>query len=194
MVTLVSKEATYADLEGVPPHLVAEILDGVLYTHPRPVARHGAASFALANTLGGPFQFGRGGPGGWTFIDEPELHLGPHVVVPDLAGWRKERMPFVPDVAFIDFVPDWICEILSPSTENNDRGRKRRIYATYGLLHYWLLSVPKRQLEAYELRDGKFVLLETFEDGANVDAPPFTAVPFPLSLLLPPQEAGASSQ
>ena len=187
MTNLALRRATYADLEAVPPHLVAEILDGVLYTHPRPVARHGAASFALAHALGGPFQLGRGGPGGWTFIDEPELHLGPHVVVPDLAGWRKERMPFVPDVAFIDFVPDWICEILSPSTERNDRGRKRRIYANFGLSFYWLLNVPERQLEAYELRDGKFVLFETFEDGAAVNAPPFAAVPFPLSDLLPPQ-------
>ena len=187
MTNLALRRATYADLEAVPPHLVAEILDGVLYTHPRPVARHGAASFALAHALGGPFQLGRGGPGGWTFIDEPELHLGPHVVVPDLAGWRKDRMPFVPDVAFIDVVPDWICEILSPSTERNDRGRKRRIYANFGLLHYWLLNVPECQLEAYELRDGKFVLFETFEDGADVNAPPFAAVPFPLSDLLPPQ-------
>ena len=186
MATTVTRAATYADLEAVPPHLVAEILDGVLYTHPRPVARHGAASFALSNALGGPFQYRRGGPGGWTFIIEPELHLGPHVVVPDLAGWRKERMPFVPDVAFIDFVPDWICEILSPSTEKNDRGRKRRIYATHGLPHYWLLNVPERQLEAYELRDGKFVLFETFEDSADVNAQPFSAVPFLLSDLLPP--------
>ena len=186
MTDLALRPATYADLEAVPPHLVAEILEGVLYTHPRPVARHGAASFSLAHALGGPFQYGRGGPGGWTFIDEPELHLGPHVVVPDLAGWRKERMPIVPDVAFIDFVPDWICEILSPSTERNDRGRKRRIYANFGLSFYWLLNVPERQLEAYELRDGKFVLFETFEDGADVNAPPFAAVPFPLSDLLPP--------
>ena len=190
---LAPRPATYADLEAVPAHLVAEILDGALYTHPRPVARNGAASFALANTLGGPFQFGRGGPGGWTFIDESELHLGPHVVVPDLAGWRQERMPFVPDVAFIDFVPGWVCEILTPSTEKNDRGRKRRIYATYGLPHYWLLHVSKRQLEAYELRDGKFALFETFEDGADVDAPPFAAAPFSLSLLLPPAEASENA-
>ena len=194
METTVARNATYADLEAVPPHLVAEILDGVLYTHPRPVARHGAAAFLLAHALGGPFQLGRGGPGGWTFIIEPELHLGPHVVVPDLAGWRKDRMPFVPDVAFIDFVPDWICEILSPSTERNDRGRKRRIYANFGLSFYWLLNVPERQLEAYELRDGKFVLFETFEDGADVNAPPFAAVPFPLSDLLPPQGSNEAAR
>ena len=194
MATTVTRAATYADLEAVPPQLVAEILDGVLYTHPRPVARHGAASALLLNELMGPFQRGRGGPGDSIFIIEPELHLGPHVVVPDLAGWRKERMPFVPDVAFIDFVPDWVCEILSPATEKNDRGRKRRIYSAHGLQHYWLLNVPERQLEAYELRDGKFVLFETFEDSADVTAPPFNAVPFPLSDLLPPLAAGDAAK
>jgi Uma2 family endonuclease len=184
----VMNPATYADLEAVPPHLVAEILDGTLVTHPRPAARHGAAVTTLTVELAGPFQRGRGGPGGWIFIVEPELHLGPHVVVPDLAGWRCERMPVVPDTASIELVPDWVCEILSPSTEATDRGRKRRIYASYGLQHYWLLSLSKRQLEAYELRDGKFSLIETFEDDAMVDAPPFGAAPFALSLLPPPSD------
>jgi Uma2 family endonuclease len=185
------RDATYADLEAVPPHLVAEIINGSLHTHPRPVLRHGAASVALITSLGAPFQFGRGGPGGWIFIDEPELHLGPHVVVPDLAGWRTDRLPAVPDAPWIDLVPDWVCEILSPSTEALDRGGKRRVYATYGLKHYWLLSVPKRQLEAYELRDGNFVLLDTFEDDALVTAPPFGQVPFALSALLPAQPPSA---
>ena len=180
------KPATYADLEAVPSHLVAEILFGTLHTHPRPVARHSAASFSLANVVGGPFQFGRGGPGGWVFMDEPELHLGPHVVAPELAGWRTERMPVVPDTAWIELIPDWICEVLSPSTEAYDRGDKRRIHETYGLKHYWLLSVTLRQLESYELHGGKFVLLDTYEDGADVTAPPFGEVPFPLSLVLPP--------
>ena len=193
MSDLAHRPATYADLESAPPHLVAEILDGDLITHPRPVARHGAAATSLAAELIGPFQRGRGGPGGWIFIVEPELHLGSHVVVPDLAGWRTERMPVVPDAAWIELVPDWVCEILSPSTEALDRGRKRRIYATYGLQHYWLLSVPKRQLEAYELRDGSFTLVETFEDSADVNAPPFAAAPFSLALLLPPSEATESA-
>ena len=193
MSDLAHRPATYADLEAVPPHRVAEILDGDLITHPRPVARHGAAATSLAAELIGPFQRGRGGPGGWIFIVEPELHLGPHVVVPDLAEWRTERMPVVPDAAWIELVPDWVCAILSPSIEAIDRGRKRRIYATYGLTHYWLLSVSKRQLEAYELRDGKFALFETFENNADVDAPPFAAAPFSLSLLLPPPEASESA-
>lgn len=188
MAKVEPRPATYADLAAVPPHLVAEIIDGALHTHPRPVLRHGSASNALSFLLTGPFQFGRGGPGGWTFIDEPELHLGPHIVVPDLAGWRKERMPVVPDRPWIDLVPDWVCEILSPSTEATDRGAKRRIYATYGLRHYWLLSVSQRQLEAYELRDGAFALVDTFEDGADVAAPPFEAAPFSLADVLPPRE------
>ncbi len=193
MATTVVRDATYADLEAVPPHLVAEILDGVLYTHPRPRLRHGSALTQLASELVGPFQRGRGGPGGWTFIVEPELHLGRHILVPDLAGWRAEHMPVVPDNASTDLTPDWVCEILSPSTEARDRGAKRRIYAAHGLAHYWLLSVTERQLEVYELHDGKFVLFETFEDGAEVNAPPFSAVPFPLSDLLPPLAASEAA-
>ena len=118
-------------------------------------------------------------------MSEPELHLGPHVVVPDIAAWRVERMPTIPDTASIDLIPDWACEILSPSTASRDRGRKRRIYATCGLAHYWLLEPIEKQLEVYELQAGKFVLLETFEDDALVTAPPFAAVPFELSGLWP---------
>lgn len=185
MSSAARRHATYADLEALPPHLTGEIIDGELYAHPRPVLRHGAAANLMSYQLTGPFQLGRGGPGGWIFIDEPELHLGAHVVVPDLAGWRTERLPSVPDAPWIDLIPDWVCEILSPSTEALDRGRKRRVYTRHGLKHYWLLNVSKRQLEVYELRDGNFLLLETFEDDASVTAPPFEAVPFLLSALLP---------
>ena len=179
------KIATYADLEAVPPHLVAEILCGALVTHPRPAPRHGAAQSALSGQLDSPFQRGRGGPGGWIFIAEPELHLGPHVVVPDLAGWRVERMRAPPDTAWIESVPDWVCEILSPSTETYDRGAKRTIYATQGLQHYWLLDPRTKVLEAFELRNGQWSLLDTFVGDVEVNAAPFSAVPFLLSDLWP---------
>lgn len=179
------KSATYADLEAVPPHLVAEILFGALYTHPRPVPKHAAAANSLGYELTGPFQRQRGGPGGWVFMVEPELHLGPHITVPDLAGWRRERLPALPDTAFIELVPDWVCEILSPSTEAVDRGVKMRIYATFGLAHLWLLSPATQILETYELRDGKWLLLETFTGAVEVAAAPFAAVPFPLAALFP---------
>jgi Uma2 family endonuclease len=177
--------ATYADLEAVPPHLVAEILHGALYTHPRPAPKHASAQSALSAKLGNPFQFGVGGPGGWIFMIEPELHLGPHVVVPDVAGWRAERLSAPLETAWVDIAPDWLCEILSPSTETIDRGHKLPIYATYGVPHCWLLNPTTQLLEAYELRDGKWLLLATFAETSDVNAAPFSAAPFPLAALLP---------
>lgn len=181
----VRKSATYADLEAAPPHLVAEILYGTLYTHPRPMPRHAGAANMIGYELTGPFQRGRGGPGGWIFLVEPELHLGPHVTVPDLAGWRRERMTSEPATAFIELVPDWVCEILSPSTEATDRDHKMRIYATNGLAHIWLLNPTTKVLETYAMRDGKWLLLETFSGAVDVAAAPFAAVPFSLAALFP---------
>ena len=174
------REATYADLEAVPAHLVAEIIFGVLETHPRPRPRHAIAAAGLAGELTQPFGRGRGGPGGWIFMTEPELHLGPHVLVPDLAGWRRERLPVEPDTAFIETAPDWVCEILSPSTSRLDRGPKRRIYAEAGLGHLWLLDPADGVLEAFALTSGQWLLLGTVERGEAVALPPFDAVSFPL--------------
>jgi Uma2 family endonuclease len=185
MADPVQRSATYADLEAVPPHLVAEIVFGSLVTHPRPSGLHGAAALSLGDELLGPFQKHRGGPGGWVFIVEPELHLGPHVVVPDLAAWRTERLPHHPPTPYISTAPDWVCELLSPSTENTDRGPKMRIYATYGVAHLWLIDPIDRRLEAYELREGHWLLHETYDGEVAVDAPPFGAVPFQLSALWP---------
>lgn len=179
------KIATYADLEAVPPHLVAEILYGSLVTHPRPATPHGAAAISLGMEIGPPFQRGRGGPGGWIFMVEPELHLGPHVVVPDLAGWRVERLPHHPTTPYVETRPDWVCELLSPSTENIDRGAKQRIYGTYGVEFMWLVDPVARRLEAYSLRDGHWLLHDTYVGDVAVDAPPFAAVPFQLTALWP---------
>lgn len=188
------RAATYADLEAVPPHLVAEILFGHLETHPRPAPRHSGAANSLAHEVTGPFQKGRGGPGGWVFFVEPELHLGPHVLVPDLAGWRRERLPALPETAYFGVPPDWICELLSTSTENVDRGPKRRIYATYGVGFMWFVDPDMRRLEAYVLRDGQYVLHETFDGEDEVKAPPFDAVPFPITALWPLDPVPSPSQ
>jgi Uma2 family endonuclease len=169
----------------VPAHLVAEIIDGVLETHPRPRPRHRIATAGLAAELGPPFGRGRGGPGGWIFMVEPELHLGPQVVVPDLAGWRRERMPVEPETAFVETPPDWICEILSPSTSRLDRGPKRRIYAEAGVGHLWLLDPADGVLEGFALTGGQWLLLGTVERGEPVSLPPFDAVSFPLDDLFP---------
>jgi Uma2 family endonuclease len=123
------RTATYEDLLEVPEHLVAEIIDGELVTSPRPSSRHSLAASGLGADLTGPFQRGRGGSGGWVNLDEPELHIAGQVMVPDLAGWRRERMPEVPDVAYFELAPDWLCEVLSPSTAKRDRTRKMHHYA-----------------------------------------------------------------
>lgn len=179
------RQATYADLEAVPAHLVAEIIDGVLETHPRPRPRHAMAASDLSTLLGTPFRYGRGGPGGWIFMIEPELHLGAHVVVPDLAAWRRERAPTDLEAAHIEIAPDWVCEILSPSTVRLDRGRKRRIYAEAKIGHLWLLDPAAGVLEGFALADGRWVLLATVQRGESVALPPFDAVPFPLDDLFP---------
>ncbi|MDE4915529.1 Uma2 family endonuclease [Methylobacterium sp. 092160098-2] len=179
------RQATYADLEAVPAHLVAEIIDGVLETHPRPRPRHAMAASDLSTLLGTPFRYGRGGPGGWIFMIEPELHLGAHVVVPDLAAWRRERVPTDLEAAHIEIAPDSVCEILSPSTVRLDRGRKRRIYAEAKIGHLWLLDPAAGVLEGFALADGRWVLLATVQRGEAVALPPFDAVPFPLDDLFP---------
>lgn len=177
--------ATYEDLLAVPEHLVAEILFGELVTHPRPAPPHASAASALGGVLTPPFQFGRGGSGGWVFLDEPELHLGKHVAVPDIAGWRRERLPALPETAWIATAPDWVCEVLSPSTEAYDRGEKRLIYAEAGVAHVWHVDPVLKMLEVFELREGKWLLLDVYRDDAQVAAPPFAEATFPLNLLWP---------
>jgi hypothetical protein len=129
MASIAKRRATYDDLLQVPAHRVGEIVDGDLHVSPRPASRHALASSGLGSALGPPFHNGRGGPGGWWILDEPELHLGPDVLVPDLAGWRRERMPEFPDTAAFTLAPDWVCEVVSPSTEGLDRARKMPAYA-----------------------------------------------------------------
>ena len=186
------RRATYADLEAVSPLLVAEIIDGVLETHPRPTPRHGIAALELGYELTGPFQRGRNGPGGWIFMVEPELHLGPDVVVPDIAGWRRERLRKEPETAYVETPPDWVCEIASPSTERLDRGPKRRIYAQAGVPHIWLLNPQAKLLEAFALTGGQWLLLATFEPGEEIRVAPFDAVGFPMDALFPFDEPASS--
>lgn len=185
MADTVTRPATYADLETLPEHLVGEILFGALVTHPRPARRHGGAGSALGVAIGGPYQFGSGGPGGWVFVDEPELHLGPHILVPDIAGWRRERVTEPADQAYFEIAPDWVCEIISPSTERYDKGDKRRIYATYGVDHLWHLDPRTRVLEVFARQDRNWLLTHTFTDTEDVCAPPFDALTFSLGLLWP---------
>ncbi|OFW29936.1 MAG: hypothetical protein A3H97_03885 [Acidobacteria bacterium RIFCSPLOWO2_02_FULL_65_29] len=172
----VRRRATYADLLAVPDHLVAEILDGELHTSPRPAPRHAVASSGLVGDLSAAFDRGRGGPGGWWILFEPELHLGPDVIVPDVAGWRRTRLPAIPESAFFTLAPDWVCETLSPSTERIDRGKKLAIYAREGLFHLWLVNPIAETLEAYRLEQGRWLLLETFSGDVAPRIEPFDAI------------------
>ena len=113
--------AEYRDLFELPEHVIGEILNGQLITQPRSAPKHARASSIVGSELVGPYDQGRGGPGGWWILDEPEMHLGPHILVPDLAGWRRERMPALPDEAYFALAPDWVCEVLSPGTARIDR-------------------------------------------------------------------------
>lgn len=175
--------ATYDDLLQVPDNLVAEILDGVLYTAPRPAIAHANASSVLGYCLGGPFRFGKGGPGGWLILDEPELHLGQDVLVPDLAGWRRERLPRLPDVAAMTLAPCWVCEVLSPATARRDRELKMAIYAREGVSHLWLVDPALHTLEVYRLTPEGWLLLGVHAGHVQVRAEPFDAVPMDLGQL-----------
>jgi Uma2 family endonuclease len=170
------RRAAYEDLLRVPKHLVAEILDGELTTQPRPASRHALAASVLGIELGAPFHRGKGGPGGWILLDEPELHLRGDVLVPDLAGWRRERMPQVPDAAAFELAPDWACEVLSPSTAAIDRAEKLPIYAREQVGHVWLVDPITRTLEACQLEAGRWLLLGTWRDDAKIRVEPFEAV------------------
>ena len=188
-----ARQATYQDVLDAPPNKVAEVVHGALYTHPRPAMRHAWASSGLGSKLVEPFNFGRGGPGGWWIVDEPELHLGDDIVVPDLAGWRHTRMPEFPDTAYCEMAPDWVCEVLSPSTRSLDRGAKQSIYARENTAHLWFVDPDARKLEVFELREGRWLLLKALAGNAPVSLPPFDAITFALGDLWPPSAGQSGS-
>jgi len=179
------KRATYEDVLNAPEDKIAEILEGELYLSPRPGPKHAAGASALGGLLWGPFDRGRGGPGGWWILDEPELHLGEHIVVPDLAAWRRDRMATLPTEAFFSLTPDWVCEVLSPSTERIDRARKLRIYAEAGVGHAWLLDPIQGTLEVLRLRDGVWTIAGVMSGDDPVCVEPFEAIALELDALWP---------
>lgn len=188
------KRATYEDVLNAPENKVAEILDGELVLSPRPAPRHSVASSRLGGVLQ-PFDEGPGGPGGWWILDEPELHFGEQVLVPDLAGWKRERLPTIPEEAYFTLAPDWVCEVLSPSTQKTDRSRKLRIYAEAGVAHAWLLDPLERTLEVLRLKDAAWTIVRVCVDADVVRIHPFEAIQFELSRLWPdaPPPTPASS-
>jgi len=173
--------ASYEDILDLPEHLVGEIIHGALVTHPRPAPRHLLASSSLGNELIGPFHKGRGGPGGWWILDEPELHLGPHIMVPDLAGWRRERLPSLPETAYFETVPDWVCEVLSPGTARTDRADKLPLYAAHAVDWCWLLDPDLRTLEVMQRQGSHWLVIATSKDDDQVQAPPFADITLDLA-------------
>ena len=174
-----------------------KIIDGTLHLNPRPTSRHAWASSVLGGCVGPPFNRGQGGPGGWWIIDEPELHFGEDILVPDLAGWRRQKMPEYPDCAFFTLAPDWVCEVLSPSTRAIDQGVKRTIYAREGVGHHlWFGDPDANTLEAFELKDSHWILPDTIVGSAQVSLPPFKAISFNLGDLWPDAgiEAGGGQE
>ena len=179
--------ATYEDVLAAPSNVVAELICGTLVTSPRPASPHAFAASVIGMDLGSPFQRGRGGPGGWWIVDEPELHLGSHILVPDLAGWRRQRMPHVPNVAYFELASDWLCEVLSPSTEAFDRTDKLAIYAEAGVSWVWLVNPKLRVLEVLRLTDGSWTIDATYRNVATARIKPFDAIEFAVEDLWMPQ-------
>lgn len=183
MAEAAERRATYEDVLGCPPHVVAELVFGTLYQSPRPAIPHALAASALGEELGPPFKRGRGGPGGWMIIDEPEIHLGEHVIVPDLGGWRRERLPEVPVAPYFELAPDWACEVLSPSTRALDRGPKLRVYAEHGVAFVWLVEPLEKLVEVLELDGATYRIVDSAQGDANARLRPFDAIEIPLSAL-----------
>lgn len=177
------RAATYADLLRLPENVVGEIVDGELIVSPRPAPRHALAASTLGVELG-PFSRNRGGgPGGWIILDEPELHLDRHVLVPDLAGWRRERMPALPETPWFAIVPDWVCEILSPSTAVADRTRKQEIYREQGVSWLWFVEPTTRTIEVFHRAEGHWIMAGAFGGDGEACMPPFEAVPVDIGAL-----------
>lgn len=179
------RPASYADVLSAPPHMVAELIDGELLLNPRPAKGHAVAATALGEELGPPFKRGRGGPGGWIILDEPELHLGADILVPDLAGWRRERSEvMVADHPYFTQAPDWVAEVVSPRTRKYDRTDKLRIYARERVGWTWIVDPLARTLEVLRLGgDGHWIVLAAHRDDARIRAEPFDAIELDLSIL-----------
>ncbi len=188
MKALSRRAATYQDLLDAPENMVAELIDGDLYTWPRPAGPHADMSSVLGMCIGPPYRLGRGGPGGWWIVDEPELHLGEQVVVPDLAGWRRERMPRIPKDHRFVIPPDWVCEVISPSTARIDRGKKMDIYAEHDVAWLWIIDPIARLFEVFTLESERWSRVHTYSGNDIVRAEPFPEAEIDLASIWGPDE------
>lgn len=176
------KKATYEDLYSIPENMTGEIINGELIVTPRPSRRHIYAASALDKKIGSPYQFGEGGgPGGWIILVEPEIRLGEHTMVPDLAGWRNERYPADEPYNWISVAPDWVCEILSPRTAMIDKMEKMPIYAQYGVPYCWLIDPIAKTLDVFVLEGGRWVVSGFYVEDAKARAVPFDEIELAMS-------------
>ncbi|HEX7829729.1 MAG TPA: Uma2 family endonuclease [Thermoanaerobaculia bacterium] len=183
MAKVLKRHATYEDLLRVPPELVAEIVDGELVTSPRPATPHARTAGAIYRRIGDAFDDGDGGPGGWWILSEPEIHLRSDVLVPDIAGWRHSTLPVMPSAAALTIVPDWICEVLSPSNEIYDRRKKMPTYARHGVQWAWVVDPIERLIEVSRLTEGFWLNVGTYAGDETARMEPFEAIEIPLSRL-----------
>jgi Uma2 family endonuclease len=177
------RKATYQDVLEAPDDHVAELIGGQLHVHPRPASRHARSSSALGGLLDGPFDRGQGGPGGWIILDEPELHLGGDVLVPDLAGWRRTTLPELPDAAFLTVSPDWVAEVLSPATQRTDRTLKVPLYRAQRVAHVWLVDPTAQTVEVYRLHVEGYLLVGSYGGESLTRIEPFDAIEFDVGAL-----------
>jgi Uma2 family endonuclease len=178
---------TLADLDALPPGVVGEIIEGVLYTMTKPRMRHQRTMRMISGRVGEPFDNERGGPGGWWIVPEPGIEL-PNTpeITPDVAGWRRERMPEMPFDEPIRVVPDWVCEILSKTTRRHDLLVKLPYYAKIGVSHHWLVDLEARVLIAHRLEASEWRIIGTYSDETEARIAPFDAVPLNVADWWPP--------
>jgi Uma2 family endonuclease len=177
------RPATLEDLQALPPELKGEIIDGKLYVQPRPRARHARVKAVIVTSTHGAYDLGRGGPGGWWILPEPGIELpGSTEFSPDVAGWRRERLPELPEDEPIRVVPDWVCEVLSPRTRGYDLIKKRPFYARSGVNWLWYVDVEAHTISVSQLRDGEWVEVAVHGDEQRVRIPPFPEVELDLAL------------
>lgn len=182
------KLKTYEDLLAIPEEVRAELLAGEIVAQPSGLPKHGRVQLAMGRFIAGPFDGDVDGPDGWWILQEIDIRFTRHDVTrPDLAGWRRSRLVDPEDVRPIDVVPDWICEVLSPSNARHDRVFKARLYAEHGVPYYWLIDPAERTLEAYVLRDSQWLRAGAWDDTEVARVPPFEAIELPVGRLFFPR-------
>jgi Uma2 family endonuclease len=192
------KLATYEDLLALPDGVKAELIDGEIIIHsssdprvaalPAPLPEHSRVQGGLRRFLGGPFDDddGFGGVGGWWILAEVEIRLGGQIVRPDVAGWRRERLASPWGLRPIEIIPDWICEVVSPSNASHDRVTKKHLYAKHGIAHYWIADTEEVTLETFTLHDAVWTASGAFTRGGVARIEPFEAIELDVGRLFPP--------